>query len=60
IARVFFDDEYRIPVGYQAYAWPTTQGGQPELDRQYFYTQLNLAPRLTDADFDETNPALFK
>lgn len=60
IARVFFDDEYRIPVGYQAFSWPTAQGGKPVLEKQYFYTQLNVNPGLTPADFDESNPNLFK
>lgn len=59
IARIFLDHEYKLPVAYSAYSWPTTQGGKPVLEEQYIYTNLQLNPGLTDADFDETNPNLF-
>ncbi|MEM6329605.1 MAG: DUF1571 domain-containing protein [Planctomycetota bacterium] len=60
IARIFIDNEMRIPVAYSAYSWPTTKGGKPILEEEYIYTNLKLNPGLTDADFDEDNPALFR
>lgn len=60
VARVFFDNEYRVPVGYQAFSWPAQPGGQPVLEKQYFYTRLAINAGLTDADFDENNPNLFQ
>jgi len=32
-ARVFIDDEYTIPIRYEAYDWPHEEGGQPVLPR---------------------------
>ncbi|MEN1679419.1 MAG: DUF1571 domain-containing protein [Planctomycetota bacterium] len=60
IARIFIDNEMRVPVAYSAYSWPTKKGGQPILEEEYIYTNVKLNPGFTDADFDETNPALFQ
>ncbi len=60
IARIFIDNELRIPVAYSAYSWPTAAGGKPVLEEEYIYTNVKLNPGLTDADFDETNPNLFR
>jgi hypothetical protein len=55
-ARLFVDDEYRIPVYYAAYDWPETEGGDPELLEQYAYRRMKLNVGLTDKDFDPANP----
>ena len=55
-ALVFVDDELNIPVRYEAYDWPATQGGQPQLLEEYTYTDIKLNNGFTDADFDENNP----
>jgi hypothetical protein len=55
-ALVFVDDELNIPVRYEAYEWPATPGGPPQLIEEYTYTDTKLNNGFTDADFDENNP----
>ncbi len=56
LARIFVDDELNVPIRYEAYSWPTTPGGAPELIEEYTYLDLKLNVGLTDADFDIRNP----
>ncbi len=55
IAHVFLDNEYRIPVRYAAYTWPTVAGGEPEVLEEYTYQDISFNVGLTDADFDQNN-----
>jgi hypothetical protein len=57
LARVFIDDEYLIPVRYEAYDWPQEQGGQPVLMEEYTYMNVKVNNGFTDADFDPKNSA---
>jgi outer membrane lipoprotein-sorting protein len=57
LARVFIDDEYLIPVRYEAYDWPQEQGGQPVLMEEYTYMNVKINNGFTDADFDPKNSA---
>jgi len=57
LARVFIDDEYLIPVRYEAYDWPQEQGGQPVLMEEYTYMNVKVNNGFTDADFDPKNAA---
>jgi hypothetical protein len=61
-ARVFFDDELKIPVHFDAYTWPAQAGGQPQLDESYTYAKnLKVNCNLTARDFDaNNNPEIFK
>jgi hypothetical protein len=54
-AQVFFDDEWRLPVRYASWSWPTEPGGQPVLEEEYNYTQMQFNVGLTDLDFDPEN-----
>lgn len=56
-ALVFVDDELNIPVRYEAYDWPATPGGPPQLLEEYTYTDIKLNNGFTDADFSENNPS---
>ena len=56
-ALVFVDDELNIPVRYESYDWPETQGGPPQLLEEYTYTDVKINNGFTDADFDENNPS---
>ena len=56
IAKIYLDDEYEIPTGYEGYLWPEEQGGEPVLLEKYFYLDLKLDSELKDIDFDITNP----
>jgi hypothetical protein len=57
LARVFIDDEYMIPIRYEAYDWPLEQGGQPVLMEEYTYMNVKINNGFTDADFDPKNAA---
>jgi hypothetical protein len=61
-ARVFFDDELKIPIYFDAYAWPAKQGAQPDLEESYNYAKnLKANNNLTARDFDaNNNPDIFK
>ena len=55
LARIYVDDEYKIPIRYEAYDWPEKPGGQPLLLEEYTYTDVKLNNGFTDYDFDEHN-----
>lgn len=57
VARIFVDDQLRIPVRYEAYGWPKQPGGQPELLEEYSYVDLKLDNGFTAEDFSIDNPA---
>jgi outer membrane lipoprotein-sorting protein len=57
LARVFIDDEYTIPIRYEAYDWPQETGGQPVLMEEYTYMNVKVNNGFTDADFDTKNTA---
>ncbi len=56
-AVIYLDDELNVPIRYEAYSWPKTPGGPPELDEEYTYLNLKLNVGLTNADFDWNNPS---
>ena len=56
IARIWFDKEKLIPLKYASYAWPLEEGGEPLLEEEYTYTDLQLNVGLDDNDFDTENP----
>ena len=58
IARIFVDNEYRIPIRYEAYDWPVG-GGNVTIDdliEEYTYIRVKFNVGLTDSDFDPDNP----
>ena len=57
IAQVFIDVERMIPLRYAAFMWPKQPGGEPELEEEYTYLDVELNVGLTDKDFDPDNPA---
>ncbi len=56
VARIYIDDELKLPIRYEAYDWPKTANGAPELLEEYTYIDLKINVGLTDADFDVKNP----
>lgn len=56
LMRIYYDQEYKIPIRFEAFAWPQQQGGQPVLIEEYSYMDLKLNQNLTDPDFDTNNP----
>jgi hypothetical protein len=55
IAQVFMDDEWKIPVRYAAYGWPTKTGEEPDVIEEYTYQNIKINVGLTDKDFDMAN-----
>jgi hypothetical protein len=56
LARIYIDDELKVPIRYESYDWPQKEGGQPVLLEEYTHTKLKINVGLTDADFDPDNP----
>jgi hypothetical protein len=56
IARIFVDDELKVPVHYESYDWPREPGGEPRLIEEYTYLDLKLNNGFTDTDFSVRNP----
>lgn len=54
--RVYVDDEWDLPLRFEAYDWPAEADAEPPLAEQYTYTRLTLNIGLTDTDFDVRNP----
>lgn len=54
-ARIVLDDQWKVPVHFEALEWPAA-GGQPVLLEKYSYLNLELDVGLTDRDFDPKNP----
>jgi hypothetical protein len=54
--RVYVDDEWDLPIRFEAYDWPVEANTEPPLAEVYTYTRLKLNNGLTDMDFDVRNP----
>lgn len=52
IARIYIDNEYKIPVRYEAYTWPEEGCTELPLLESYTYAALKFNVGLTDKDFD--------
>jgi Protein of unknown function (DUF1571) len=60
-ARLFIDNELKIPIHFDAYMWPDAAGGQPPLDESYTYTNVKINNGFTAREFDpKSNPDIFK
>jgi hypothetical protein len=61
-ARLFFDEELKIPVHFDAFSWPAPGIDQPVLEESYTYAKnLKVNNSFTARDFDSNNnPAIFK
>lgn len=55
IGRIYIDDEFQVPIRYEAYTWP--QPGEEELPllESYTYAKLKINVGLTDEDFNPDN-----
>jgi hypothetical protein len=60
IARIFFDNELRVPILYDAFMWPAKEGDEPPLEERYAYTNLKLNNGYTARDFDANGGLIFK
>lgn len=55
-AQIWFDREELVPVKYASYLWPNEAGGEPLLEEEYIYADLQFNVGLTEDDFDIKNP----
>ncbi len=61
VARLFFDNELKIPIHYDTYLWPEQAGGKPPLEESYTYQNLKINNNFTALQFDpNNNPEIFK
>jgi hypothetical protein len=60
IARIYIDNEYKVPTAFEAYTWPQKEGGKPLLMEKYIFTDLKLNNGYTEADFSVENPEIFR
>jgi len=66
IARLFLDNELKIPIHFDAYLWPAQEGNgngdgeAPPLEESYTYQNLKLNNGFTAREFDSNNnPEIF-
>ncbi len=57
IAKVYIDDELRLPIRYQAHLWPENGSTKPRLLEEYTYLHVKINQGFTDEDFNPDNPA---
>ena len=53
--RLWIDDKSGLAIGCQQLAFPGKNEKEPPLVEEYFYTDLKVNRKLTDADFDKNN-----
>ena len=46
LARIFIDDQWNLPIRFEAYEWPKEQGGPPELSRGVHVSEPQVQQRL--------------
>lgn len=51
LARVYVDDEWPVPIHFEAYDWPESPDEKPPLLESYSYLRLRLNVGFTDAEF---------
>lgn len=56
-AIIDIDHQHGVPIRYASYMWPENSDGQPVLDEEFFYENLEINLELNDQDFDPDNPA---
>jgi hypothetical protein len=55
-AQIWFDRDELVPIKYASYLWPREEGGEPLLEEEYIYSDLQFNVGLSDLDFDIENP----
>jgi hypothetical protein len=56
IARIFVDDELKVPIRYESHDFPSESGGNARLIEEYTYVDLKLNNGFGDQDFSTLNP----
>ena len=53
VARIYIDEEFPLPLRYEAYDWPTT-AEKPPLVEQYTFQNVKLNVGFADAEFERS------
>jgi hypothetical protein len=56
LARIYLDTQRHLPLRYESYLWPNEPNGEPPLEEQYTYQDIQVNVGLSEADFDPKNP----
>jgi hypothetical protein len=56
LMRFFVDDQWNVPIRFEAHDWPKQPGAAPELLEEYTYVNLKFNNGFTDKEFDIANP----
>ena len=60
-ARLFLDNELKIPIHFDAFSWPEQAEGEPPLEERFTYAKLKVNNDFTAKDFDsKNNPDIFR
>ena len=51
IVRIFIDDEFPVPVRYEAYDWPASDSEPPPLIEEYTFRNIRLNVGFSDSEF---------
>jgi hypothetical protein len=60
IAKIYIDNELRVPICYQSWMWPSKPGEEPPLEEEYYYMNVKLNNGYNDATFNQSNPEIFR
>jgi hypothetical protein len=60
VARVFLDNELRVPIYYDSYGWPAREGADPPIEESYYYSNLKINNGFGARDFEKDNPEIFQ
>ena len=53
--RLWIEDKTGMAIGIQQLAFPGKKDAEPPIVEEYFYSNLKINQKLTDADFDKNN-----
>lgn len=56
VESIFFSDELRIPVAYEAFSWPKNHDEKPALAERYIFSEIKLNIGLSNTEFSPKNP----
>jgi len=60
-ARLFLDNELKIPIHFDAYLWPEQENSEPPLEERFTYANLKVNNGFTAREFDtKNNPEIFQ
>ncbi len=56
LTRLYIDKQNNLPIRVEQFDFPSSAGKKPKLVEEYTYSNLKTSVKLTDQDFDISNP----